>query len=99
MRNRSNRRGLRLTELVPWFIVGFLLVLTVRSLGLIPRPIVAPLTNTASLLTTLAMAALGLGVDVRAVAKSGARVTLAVTLSLAVLGTMSYALIRLAGIG
>ena len=58
----------------------------------------APLTGTASLLTTLAMAALGLGVDVRAVAKSGARVTLAVTLSLAVLGAMSYALIRFAGI-
>jgi uncharacterized integral membrane protein (TIGR00698 family) len=98
VRNRSNRRRLRLTELVPWFIVGFLLTLLVRSLGLVPRPALVPLTGTASLLTTLAMAALGLGVDVRAVAKSGARVTLAVTLSLVVLGVMSYALIRSAGI-
>ena len=31
------RRGPRLTELVPWFIIGFLLVLMVRSLGLIPE--------------------------------------------------------------
>jgi uncharacterized integral membrane protein (TIGR00698 family) len=99
VRNRSNRRHPRLTELVPWFIVGFLLTLVLRSLGLIPRPVLAPLTGAASLLTTLAMAALGLGVDVRAVAKSGARVTLAVTLSLVVLGLMSYALIRCAGIG
>jgi uncharacterized integral membrane protein (TIGR00698 family) len=99
VRNRSNRRYPRLTELVPWFIVGFLLALAARSLGLIPRPVLAPLTGTASLLTTLAMAALGLGVDVRAVARSGARVTLAVTLSLVVLGAMSYALIRFAGIG
>jgi uncharacterized membrane protein YadS len=45
------------------------------------------------------MAALGLGVDVRAVASTGARVTLAVTLSLVVLGAMSYALIRGSGIG
>jgi len=99
VRNPSNRRRPRLTELVPWFIVGFLLTLAVRSSGLIPRPVLAPLTGTASLLTTLAMAALGLGVDVRAVAKSGARVTLAVTASLIVLGAMSYALIRFAQIG
>jgi uncharacterized membrane protein YadS len=43
------------------------------------------------------MAALGLGVDVRVVAKTGIRVTLAVTASLIVLGVMSYALIRLTG--
>jgi uncharacterized membrane protein YadS len=44
------------------------------------------------------MAALGLGVDVRTVARSGARVTLAVTLSLVGLGVMSYALIQVSGI-
>ena len=97
--NPSNRRRLDLTELVPWFIIGFLLALAVRSLGLIPQFVVAPLTGTASLLTTLAMAALGLGVDVRAVARTGPRVTLAVTMSLVVLGIMSYALIRGAGVG
>jgi uncharacterized membrane protein YadS len=43
------------------------------------------------------MAALGLGVDVRVVARTGARVTLAVTVSLIALGVMSYALIRLLG--
>jgi uncharacterized membrane protein YadS len=45
------------------------------------------------------MAALGLGVDIRVVARTGIRVTLAVTASLIVLGVMSYALIRLSGIG
>ena len=43
------------------------------------------------------MAALGLGVDVRAVARTGARVTLAVTASLIILGVMSYGLIHLTG--
>jgi len=37
-------------------------------------------------------------VDVSAVAQTGLRVTLAVTASLVVLGVISYALIRVAGI-
>jgi uncharacterized membrane protein YadS len=52
----------------------------------------------AAVLTTIAMAALGLGVDVRTVAKAGPRVATAVTLSLVVLAVISYALIRLAGV-
>jgi uncharacterized membrane protein YadS len=92
------KRGPRLHELVPWFIVGFLVVLVVRSLDLIPQPLLPSITRTAAILTTIAMAALGLGVDVQAVARTGVRVTLAVTASLIVLGIMSYALIRLTGI-
>jgi uncharacterized membrane protein YadS len=56
------------------------------------------ITRGAALLTTVAMAALGLGVDIRVVARTGLRVTLAVTASLIVLGLMSYGLIRLVGI-
>ncbi len=97
--SRSNRRGLRLSELVPWFITGFLAALLLRSAGLIPQLLLPPITGTAAFLTTIAMAGLGLGVDVRAVARTGVRVTLAVTASLIVLGLMSYALIRAAGIG
>ena len=85
-------------ELVPWFITGFLVVLIVRSLGLVPQVALPPITHIAATLTTIAMAALGLGVDIRVVAKSGVRVTLAVTASLIVLGLISYALICVAGI-
>jgi uncharacterized integral membrane protein (TIGR00698 family) len=86
-----------LHELVPWFIVGFLVVLVARSLGLIPLALLPGITRSAALLTTLAMAALGLGVDVRVVARTGLRVTLAVTGSLIFLGIASYALIRATG--
>jgi uncharacterized membrane protein YadS len=41
------------------------------------------------------MAALGLGVDVRVVARAGGRVTAAVTCSLLMLGVISVLLIRL----
>jgi uncharacterized membrane protein YadS len=61
---------------------------------LIPQGLLPPITRTAALLTTVAMAALGLGVDVRVVARTGLRVTLAVTASLIILAAMSYGLIR-----
>jgi uncharacterized integral membrane protein (TIGR00698 family) len=97
--NGSSRpRGPALTQLVPWFIVGFLALLTIRSLGWIPEVLLPPITRTAAIMTTVAMAALGLGVDVRVVARTGARVTLAVTASLVLLAFMSYGLIRLIGV-
>ena len=85
-------------ELVPWFILGFLFFALARTLGFIPGDLVRPLRMIAAVLTTIAMAALGLGVDVRMVAKAGPRVAAAVTLSLVVLAVISYALIRLAGV-
>ena len=85
----------KLHQLLPWFIVGFLVMAAVRSLGLVPPSLLPMVTLATSLLTTIAMGALGLGVDVRVVAKAGARVTLAVTLSLIVLGIISFGLIRL----
>jgi uncharacterized integral membrane protein (TIGR00698 family) len=94
----NGRRWPPLQELVPWFILGFLLLALARSLGAIPQNIVEPLRTVAAILTTIAMAALGLGVDVRKVAKAGLRVTTAVTASLIVLGVISLVLIRLAGI-
>jgi uncharacterized integral membrane protein (TIGR00698 family) len=94
----SGRRWPPFTELVPWFIIGFLLLTLLRSLGFIPQNLVEPLRTVASILTTISMAALGLGVDVRKVAQAGLRVTAAVTASLIVLGLISYALIRIAGI-
>jgi uncharacterized integral membrane protein (TIGR00698 family) len=97
-RDRANRRRPQWHELVPWFITGFLILLMIRSFGLIPQSMQAWVTYVAAILTTISMAALGLGVDVRVVARSGVRVTLAVTASLIVLGGISYALIRLAAI-
>ncbi|MGI3899530.1 MAG: YeiH family protein [Janthinobacterium lividum] len=95
-RPRQGRPALH--ELLPWFIVGFLIVLVIRSLGLIPGPALPSIAASASLLTTVSMAALGLGVDVRVVARAGLRVTAAVTASLIVLGAIGFALIRVLGV-
>jgi uncharacterized membrane protein YadS len=69
-----------------------------RSAGLIPAIALPWIATVANLLTVVSMAALGLGVDIRTVAKAGPRVIAAVTLSLIVLAAISYALIRLLGV-
>ncbi|MGA7328413.1 MAG: putative sulfate exporter family transporter [Rhodomicrobium sp.] len=84
-----------LSQLVPWFILAFLVLMGIRSMGLIPEPALFPIKTAASVLTTIAMGALGLGVNIRAVAKAGLPVTAAVTLSLLVLGLISLGLIHL----
>ena len=86
-------------HLVPWFIIGFVALVAARSLDLLPHALLAPASGAATLLTVVSMAALGLGVDIRIVARAGGRVTAAVVLSLLVLGAISLGLIRLAGVG
>ncbi|MDB5513476.1 MAG: putative sulfate exporter family transporter, partial [Tardiphaga sp.] len=54
-----------------------------------------PLLKTASFLTVISMAALGLGVDVRVIGKVGGRVTAAVTLSLLLLLLISLGIVHL----
>ena len=81
-------------KLVPWFIIGFLVLAALRSLQLVPDIAVAPVTKTAGILTVLSMAALGLGVDVRVLSTVGGRVTAAVTLSLLLLLGLSIGLVH-----
>ncbi|WP_040678520.1 YeiH family protein [Nitratireductor pacificus] len=85
-------------QMVPWFILGFLAMMGLRSLDAIPAAVLPAMDHAAGLLTIVAMAALGLTVDIRAVMKSGSRVVAAALLSLGFLGAVSYALIRLLGL-
>jgi uncharacterized integral membrane protein (TIGR00698 family) len=85
-------------RLVPWFILGFLALMALRSLGAIPAVLLEPIAAVTKALTILAMAALGIGVDARDVARAGGPVTLTVILSLALLAGLSVALVAL-GIG
>ncbi|MFB9968689.1 YeiH family protein [Pseudoroseomonas cervicalis] len=86
-----------LARLVPWFILGFLGLAALRALGAVPEALLPPLAAVTSGLTLLAMAALGLGVDLRSVAQAGPRVTATVVLSLLALGVVSLGVIALHG--
>jgi uncharacterized integral membrane protein (TIGR00698 family) len=97
-RSRNRRTALHWTRLVPWFTVGFLVLALLRSMGILPAPIIAASAMIASLLTIMAMAALGLGVNVRDMARVGRSMVIAVSGSLLVMLMLSLVLIRLLGI-
>jgi len=89
----ATRKRIRLATLVPWFILGFIGLVALRSVDLVPHVMLAPIGHVSTWLTVVSMAALGLGVDMRALRLAGVRVTTAVVLSLAMLGSISLALI------
>lgn len=90
----GGRRHQPAHRLVPWFILGFLALMTLRSLDLVPAMAVASLSWISTALTVVAMAALGLGVDARVLGAAGGRVTAAAVMSLVMLGGISLLLIR-----
>ncbi|MGV2979324.1 YeiH family protein [Camelimonas sp. ID_303_24] len=91
------RRQPGVMHALPWFIAAFMVLAALRSAGLVPQALVAPASEAASILTLLSMAALGLGVDVRMVARSGWRVVAAAVLSILALTAISLALLLLLG--
>lgn len=85
-------------KLMPPFIIAFLALATVNSVGLFPRALVAPVHHLSGYLTILAMAGLGLGVDLQSVSAAGPRVIFVVTASLIALGSMAFLTLRLLGL-
>jgi uncharacterized integral membrane protein (TIGR00698 family) len=84
----------KLHRLVPWFIFPFLLLAAMRSFNLIPAVLLEPVAYLTRGFTTISMAALGLGVNVRVIAKTGLSVSAAVIFSLLVLGGITMILIH-----
>lgn len=87
-----------LHRMVPWFILGFLAMMGLRSSGLLPAALLPVLATSSGVLTVVAMAGLGLTVDVRQVARTSSRVAVAVVLSMAVLGLLSLAMLHVLAI-
>lgn len=97
-RNRVHTTGaptaIHISRYIPWFITGFVLLAAARSLGGIPLPMVEPTRTVSMWLTVAAMAALGLGVDLRAIRRVGPKVVAAVCASLTLLIVLAVVLIR-----
>ena len=84
---------MRVDQVVPWFILGFLVLAGLRSAGLVPGVALPLVRDVSGALTVVAMAALGLGVDVRTVARAGPAVVVTVVVSLVALVGASLGLI------
>ncbi len=89
----------RIGQFVPWFLIGFLLLGIARSVGLMPENVADVLREASRWLTVLAMAALGLLVDLKTIRRVGKPVAVAVFGSLAILIIISIGLIRILGVG
>ena len=87
-----------LRALVPWFVLGFVACVVLRFAGGVTAAQAVLARDVASALTIVAMAALGLGVNVRTLARQGRAVLAAVALSLVVLVCISVALIAALGV-
>ena len=93
--HRNGAAKLDVRKVLPWFVVGFVLLAASRSAGVIPDAASNLAKAASAWLMIAAMAALGLGVDVRTVRQSGTRVVLAIMGSLCALILLSLLLIRL----
>jgi uncharacterized integral membrane protein (TIGR00698 family) len=63
----------RVAKLVPWFLIGFVLVAAVNSCGIIPVGAHSPLEHASVFLVSVALSAIGLSTNVAALRKAGAR--------------------------
>lgn len=95
----ARREGGKLAwgRLVPWFVVAFLVLMTARAAGVLPAPAIHAAGQGSAWLTIAAMAALGLGVDLKSLARAGPRVCAAAGLSLVLLAFLALGLLTLLG--
>ena len=69
---RASRR-LRLWQLVPWFLIGFLGAATLNSLGGVPQAAHSPLSTISLFLITMALSGIGLSTRPRQLRSAGLR--------------------------
>ncbi|MCL6229954.1 YeiH family protein [Bartonella bilalgolemii] len=86
---------LRLHSFIPWFIMGFIIMMLIRSAELIPTTALTPINFITQLFTIISMAGLGLSVDIRSLKKAGWRVICASISSIFILSIFSILMIKL----
>lgn len=88
---QRTRFGSALRRGLPWFIVAFLVATIINALGIVPPPVASTAAQGAQLGTVVALAAIGLGTNVRTVKRAGPRPLL--------LGLMGWILLASASLG
>lgn len=81
--------------LVPFFVVGFILLATINSLGIVPEVIRAPVVVATPVLLTAAMAALGLGTSVSKLRRHGLPPLLLACLASVFIAVTSFTMVTL----
>ncbi|WP_435792201.1 YeiH family protein [Actinacidiphila glaucinigra] len=87
----------RRTPLLPLFVVGFLVMIAVRSTGVLPAGVLDGAQQLQQLLLAMAMVGLGSMVHLPALARTGPRVAAVGLISWTLIATVSYAGVLLTG--
>lgn len=90
---QAGDQRLALRRLLPWFVIGFAISMLVRTSGVLPAAAIDTAQSSSKLMTIVAMAGLGLSVDVQAVRASGPRVALVIAGLLIALIAMALAIV------
>ncbi|XBH21210.1 putative sulfate exporter family transporter [Jonesiaceae bacterium BS-20] len=64
---------LRIFQYVPWFLIGFILLALLNSVAPLPPSAAEPITFLATMLITVALAAIALSTDIQAIKQAGFR--------------------------
>ena len=81
----------RVIKLVPWFLIGFVVMAAVNSAGVIPAAAHAPLQHVSVFLVAVALSAIGLSTNVPALRKAGPKPLL--------LGALLWVTVAVASLG
>ena len=73
MRRKHSVAGGKNPPLIPLFVLGFIVAMLLRTTGILPEPVLSAMSNVQTLLLAAAMFALGLGVHLRSIVKSGGK--------------------------
>ncbi len=89
----------RALKAMPWFVVGFVAMAALNSLGVFPPDVGRDLSLTASFLIVAVLAGVGLNVDLRKMIRLGPRPMLVGFLLASIMAVCSYALVTAMHIG
>lgn len=73
MDSPSTNRVSQAVRLVPWFLIAFVVVVASNSAGAVPHVVQAPLKELAMLCIAIALAAIGMSTDLKALRHTGGR--------------------------
>lgn len=79
---------------IPWFIVGFLVMSAINSLGIIPANVSQALVNIAYILIAMAMAGLGLNIEMKTFKELGVKAFIAGLIGSVCLSVLGYILVN-----
>lgn len=95
--DRASR--LQVSKFLPWFVLGFFVFAGIRTAGFVPAGWIQPATDFSRILTAIAMAGLGLGVDIRTVRQFGGGVVNVVLILTVLLVASALIVTAVLGIG